>query len=162
MVDGVQQLTDKLTKQFPAAVQAAVKEAMAKAADDVVAAMKSRAPVYVGDETIRTDKRHKGLPIRPGALRDSIGWTWGNAPKGTVSVGSVRQTTFTGEGSLKITIYAGNKEAFYARWAEFGTRKWLGNPFFFTTWRNSKSKVKGQLTRAVRKAIRSSGMSDGT
>lgn len=162
MVEGVQALTDKLTKQFPAAVQAAVKEAMERAATDVVAQMKARAPIYTGPETVRTDKRHKGQPIRPGALRDSIDWTWGNAPKGTVSLGSVRQSTFTGEGSLKITIFAGNKEAFYVRWAEFGTRKWLGNPFFFTTWRNNRSKVKGQMTRAVRKAIRASGMSDGT
>lgn len=157
MVTGVKELERKLTKVFPALVEQRVKEAMAKAADQVVAQMKSRAPVYVGDEIVRRDKRHKGQPVIPGALRDSIAWTWGDAPKGTVSLGAV-QTGLNREGATKLTIYAGNKQAFYARWAEFGTRKWSGNPFFFSTWRNNKRKVKGMLTRAIRKAIKETGM----
>ncbi|TDW21069.1 HK97 gp10 family phage protein [Rhizobium azibense] len=157
MVKGVKELEKKLTVVFPALVEKRIREAMEKAADQVVAQMKSRAPVYVGDEQIRTDRRHKGQPVVPGALRDSIAWAWGDAPKGTVTLGSV-QTGLDKEGTTKLTIYAGNKQAFYARWVEFGTRKWDGNPFFFSTWRNNKRKVRGLLTRAVRKAIKETGM----
>jgi HK97 gp10 family phage protein len=157
MVKGVAELQKKLTVVFPALVEQRVKEALEKAATQVVAQMKTRAPVYAGPPEIRSDKRHKGEPVIPGALRDSIGWTWGDAPKGTVSLGSV-QTGLTKEGTTKLTIYAGDRKAFYARWVEFGTRKWVGNPFFFSTWRNNKRKVKGQLTRAIRKAIKEMGM----
>jgi HK97 gp10 family phage protein len=157
MVKGVAELQKKLTVVFPALVEQRVKEALEKAANQVVAQMKSRAPVYSGPPEIRSDKRHKGEPVIPGALRDSIAWTWGDAPKGTVSLGSV-QTGLTKEGTTKLTIYAGDRKAFYARWVEFGTRKWKGNPFFFSTWRNNKRKVKGQLTRAIRKAIKEMGM----
>jgi HK97 gp10 family phage protein len=153
MVTGVNELQRKLTVVFPALVEQRVKEALEKAADQVVAQMKARVPVYAGPPEIRSD----GRPVRPGALRDSIGWTWGDAPKGTVALGSV-QTGLTKEGTTKLTIYAGNKEAFYARWVEFGTRKWTGNPFFFSTWRNNKRKVRGQITRALRKAIKETGM----
>lgn len=153
MVTGVKELERKLTVEFPALVEQRVKEALEKAASQVVAQMKARAPIYTGTDLVRSD----GRPIRPGALRDSIAWTWGDAPKGTVALGSV-QTGLAREGTTKLTIYAGNKEAFYARWAEFGTRKWRGNPFFFGTWRNYKRKVKGMLTRAIRKAIKEVGM----
>ena len=153
MVTGVRELEKKLTVVFPALVEQRVKEALEKAADQVVAQMKQRAPVYAGPDLKRSD----GRPIIPGALRDSIGWTWGDAPKGTVSLGSV-QTGLNKEGTTKLTIYAGDRKAFYARWVEFGTRKWAGNPFFFSTWRNNKRKVKGMLTRAIRKAIRETGM----
>lgn len=157
MVTGVPELQKKLTVVFPALVEQRVKEAMEKAAESVVTQMRARAPIYSGPPEIRTDKRHKGEPVIPGALRDSIAWTWGDAPKGTVSLGSV-QTGLDKEGATKLTIYAGDKKAFYARWVEFGTRKWAGNPFFFSTWRNNKRKVKGQLTRAIRKAIKEMGM----
>lgn len=153
MVTGVAELQKKLTVVFPALVEQRIKEALEKAADQVVAQMKSRAPVYAGPPEIRSD----GSAVRPGALRESIGWTWGDAPKGTVALGSV-QTGLTKEGTTKLTIYAGNREAFYARWVEFGTRKWTGNPFFFSTWRNNKRKVRGQITRALRKAIKETGM----
>lgn len=153
MVTGVSELQRALVQQLPLLVKGRVEEAMKQAVAAVVDDMEARAPVYVGDERIRRDKRHKGQPIRPGALRDSIGWKWGDAPKGTVSLGSV-QTGFSEKGLSKITIYAGDKEAFYARWAEFGTSKWAGNPFFFGTWRQHKAKVKGWITRAIRRAIK--------
>jgi len=157
MVTGVKELERKLTVVFPATVKKRIEEAMKTAVGEVVDEMMSRAPVYVGDEITRRDKRHKGQRVRPGALRDSIGWKWGDAPKGTVSLGSV-QTGFKDNDMSRITIYAGDKEAFYARWVEFGTRKWAGNPFFFSAWRNQRSKVKAAITRAIRKAIKETGM----
>lgn len=158
MVTGIPELQKKLTVVFPALVEQRVKEAMEKAADSVVSQMKTRAPVYAGPPEIRTDKRHKGEAVIPGALRDSIAWTWGEAPKGTVALGAIKTKQFTSEGATKLTIYAGDRKAFYARWVEFGTKKWGGSPFFFSTWRNNRRKVKGQLTRAVRKAIKELGM----
>jgi len=158
MVTGLKELEKKLTVVFPKLVEQRVKEALEKAANDVVAQMKTRAPVYAGPPEIRSDKRHKGEPVIPGALRDSIAWTWGDAPKGTVTLGAVKTSQFTKDGTTKLTIYCGDRKAFYARWVEFGTRKWKGSPFFFSTWRNNKRKVKGQLTRAIRKAIKEMGM----
>lgn len=153
MVTGVAELERKLTKVFPALVQRRVEEAMKDAVRAVVDDMEAAAPVYVGSEIKRSD----GSAIRPGALRDSIGWKWGDAPKGTVSLGSV-QTGLKDKEASKITIYAGDREAFYARWVEFGTRKWAGNPFFFRVWRNHRARVRGRITRAIRKAIKETGM----
>lgn len=152
MVKGVAELERKLTKVFPALVKRRIEEAMKVAVREVVEDMESAAPVYVGLDRLRSD----GSAIRPGALRDSIGWKWGDAPKGTVSLGSM-QTGLKGDDVSKITIYAGDREAFYARWVEFGTRKWKGNPFFFSTWRNHRSRVRGRITRAIRKAIKEMG-----
>lgn len=152
MVKGVAELQKKLTVVFPALVKRRIEEAMKVAIQEVVAEMENTAPVYAGPEIRRSD----GSPIRPRALRDSIGWKWGDPPKGSISFGSV-QTGLAGEGVTKISIYAGDKEAFYARWVEYGTRKWKGNPFFYRTWRNHRSRVRGRITRAIRKAIKEMG-----
>ncbi len=142
MVTGVKELERKLTKVFPALVEQRVREAMEKAADQVVAQMKARAPVYAGPPEIRSDKRHKGQPVIPGALRDSIAWTWGDAPKGTVTLGAV-QTGLQKEGTTKLTIYAGNKQAFYARWSNSARANGLGHRSF---------SARGETTNARSKA----------
>jgi HK97 gp10 family phage protein len=98
------------------------------------------------------------VPVDSGALRDSIGWTWGDAPKGAISVGQVRGRQFA---RVAIMIYAGtrdkslgNADAFYARFQEFGTVKMPANPFFYPAWRANKTRVKAALTRAVKRAVR--------
>lgn len=112
-------------------------------ADEIVAMMKSL------------------VPVDDGVLRDSIGWTWGKAPKGALVIASVQST---GEDGMTITIYAGNSEAYYARWVEFGTArhvnggKFAGSqhpgttaqPFFYVSWRANKRRT----VRAIRKATR--------
>lgn len=122
-----------------------VRPAMERAAQDLVEMMKRQVAVDKGD------------------LRDSIGWTWGEAPKGSVAISGASL------GSMKITIFAGDEKAFYARWVEFGTAphaqggshpgtKHPGNPaqpFFFTSYRASRKAMKATIRKAIRKAVRS-------
>jgi HK97 gp10 family phage protein len=98
------------------------------------------------------------VPVDTGALRDSIGWTWGNAPAGSVSIGTVKGRQFA---RMAITIYAGTRDkslgerdAFYARFQEFGTVNMPANPFFYPAWRANKTRVKASLTRAVKRAVK--------
>lgn len=126
-----------------------IKPAMEDAAEKVCATMRSL------------------VPVEQGNLRNSIGWTWGDAPTGSLSAG------VDGSG-MTLTIYAGNEVAYYARFVEFGTAAGrIGNtatnskgrkrkvrrnhsgtkaqPFFFPSYRLHKK----QMVAAMRKAIRS-------
>lgn len=78
---------------------------LAQGAQRIAAEARRRCPV----ETDRPFRR------RPGLLRDSIGWTMGPAP-----VGATFKAVATG-GKLSATVFAGNGEAYYARFVEFGT-----------------------------------------
>lgn len=109
----------------------AVKPAIEKSADEIVALAKSL------------------VPVEEGELRESIGWTWGEAPEGSMVIAQG-----SGEG-LTITIYAGNDEAFYARWVEFGTQQGAeASPFFFPAYRLGKKRAVNRIKRAVGKAVR--------
>lgn len=130
-------------KRLPQVATQHIRSEMEKIADNIVAMMKSLVAKDEGD------------------LRDSIGWTWGKAPKGSMVISTVKASL---GGDLTLTIYAGNAEAYYARWVEFGTAshpnkgKFTGTthpgtsaqPFFYVSWRANK---KGAV-RAVRKASR--------
>jgi HK97 gp10 family phage protein len=87
-------------------------------------------------------------PVDSGDLRDSIGWTWGDAPAGSMVLAS------TGGAALRITIYAGDSDAFYARWLEFGTVKMAAHPYFFPAYRTLRKRVKGRTKRAINKAVK--------
>lgn len=119
----------------------------------------------------------RGLcPVDDGKLRASIGWTWGAPPAGSIALGSVRDGA-----ALAITIYAGNDEAFYARFVEFGTQGGVAGqrisstgagqakagrksyrthpgspaqPFFYPAWRLGKKRALARVNRAIGKAIR--------
>jgi HK97 gp10 family phage protein len=118
---------------IPAAVREAARLELERNATAIVADMKRVAPV---DD---------------GALRDSIGWTWGEAPAGSLVIGTVGGR---GYGTLRITIYAGGREAFYARFQEFGTVKMAANPFFFPVWRARRRRTRSRITRSISKAIK--------
>ncbi|WP_392338858.1 HK97-gp10 family putative phage morphogenesis protein [Loktanella salsilacus] len=122
-------------RAIPAKVQAEVKKTMEDIAEEIVAQMYSVAPHQTGD------------------LAGSIGWTWGDAPKGSFTIGSVGQNEYA---TLRITIYAGDKDAFYARWQEFGTTKMPANPFFYPVWRVKRRSAQNRMTRAINKAIKAS------
>lgn len=49
-------------------------------------------------------------PVQSGALRDSIGWTWGDVPAGSFTIADVRSGKNAGEqyATLRIRIYAGS------------------------------------------------------
>jgi HK97 gp10 family phage protein len=145
MVEG----TERLRARFKAVPQKIIDEvanALEAEAIKIVAEMKRLVPVgnYSGG----------------GALRDSIGWTWGDAPKGSISVGKVRNASDK-FGRINITIYAGtrdkslgNADAFYARFQEFGTIKMAANPFFFPAWRANRTRARRAAKRAISKAIK--------
>jgi len=132
MVQGLDRLRRKLTVTIPARVRERTRRAMEKGANEIVAMAKGFVPVDSGD------------------LRDSIGWTWGDAPKGSITLATSAPT----EGGERITIYAGNDEAYYARWVEFGTQKMAPHPFFFPAYRTLKRRVKSRITREIKKGIR--------
>ena len=144
-VKGLERLQQKLDL-LPARVKQRIRAAMEAGADEIVALAKAL------------------VPSDTGALRDSIGWTYGRAPKGSMSLATVQ----TVGGELTITIYAGDSEAYYARWIEFGTSahiaggKFAGaqipaqpaRPFFYVSFRASRRRVKSRITRAINKAAK--------
>jgi HK97 gp10 family phage protein len=138
-IQNLDRLRRKL-KALPEAATLAIRPVMERIANDVVALAKNLVPVKTGD------------------LRDSIGWTWGEAPKGTMVLGKVKAKT---TGNLAITIFAGGNAAFYARWVEFGTSR--GNfsgegsraqPFFYPAWRAHRRGARSKLSRAINKSAK--------
>ena len=134
MVSGLRSLKRKLTHKIPKAVRAAATKALEKNADEIVDYMRRLAPVLEG------------------GLVQSIGWTWGATPSGATAIVSGGAPI---AGALRITIYAGGGDEFYAWFQEFGTVDMPPSPFFFPAYRGKKSKAKGRLTRAINKAIKS-------
>lgn len=119
-------------RAIPAAVRDAVRPALEQAAEEIC------------------DLARSLCPVDDGVLRASIGWTWGLPPSGSIALGAVRDGA-----ALSITIYAGNDEAFYARFVEFGTRTGVpAQPFFYPAWRLGRKKASARLNRAISKAIR--------
>jgi HK97 gp10 family phage protein len=143
---GLQRLEQKLKRTIPDAVIKRVREAMAQSADQAVAAMKRLAPVETGD------------------LQMSISWTWGDAPKGAIAIASKASKA----SGLRITIYAGGRDAYYARFIEFGTSphinkgKFAGSknpgttaqPFFYPGWRLVRKSAKSRVTRGIKQALK--------
>ena len=87
-------------------------------------------------------------PVDDGTLRDSIGWTWGDAPEGSIVLAA------TDSAAMRITIYAGNDEAFYARWVEFGTSNTPPQGFMYPAYRLKRKKVVNRTKRDMAKAFR--------
>jgi HK97 gp10 family phage protein len=133
MVDGVSKFNARW-RAIPEKAKKQVRFAMEEAANDIVEEIWSIAP--------------QGATGRLGA---SIGWTWGDAPKGSLTIGTVGGKEY---GTMRITIYAGGGDAFYARFLEFGTIKAPAHPFFFPVWRARRKRVKNRITRAVRQTIK--------
>ena len=141
----LKQLQKKLDR-LPIKVKQRIREAMEQGANEIVNMAKNLVP----DDS--------------GALRDSIGWTYGQAPKGAMTLGKVQSLG----GELTITIYAGNSEAFYARWVEFGTSqhtaggKFAGatipaipaSPYFYVSFRANRRRVRGRISRAINRAAK--------
>lgn len=118
----------------PAKVRQAARETLEQNAEEIVADMRRAAP--------------KGESRK---LVNSINWTWGDAPEGAMTLGTVGGSEYA---TMRITIYAGAGDAFYARFQEFGTKNMSANPFFFPVWRARKRRVKSRLTRNINKAIK--------
>lgn len=102
------------------------------------------------------DAMKMAAPIRSGDLRDSIGWTWGEVPAGSFMIDEIRSGKNKGDqyATLRIKIYAGNRDAFYARFQEFGTRSQPAQPFFFLTWKRERGEFRRKIRAAIRKRIK--------
>lgn len=143
---GLAKLQRKLDR-MPSAAKAKIRIALEEAADEIVRMARSLAPVLKGPDSRR----------KAGALRDSIGWTWGKAPKGAITLGKVAEASLGGD--LTITIYAGNSEAFYARWVEFGTENMKAQPYFYPSYRANKKTAKRRVRAAITRAAKETASS---
>lgn len=120
----------------------------------IIAALKAQMEIYA---TELVAEMRMLVPVDSGALRDSIGWTWGDAPKGSISLSNISSKV----DGVFITIYVGTRDkklgdadAYYARWQEFGTKNMPANPFFYVTWRANRRRVRSGISRTVRKALK--------
>lgn len=143
ITQGLANLNRKLTRAIPERVFNQVRAVLAAQADKIVAQMKKHAPVRTGD------------------LQISISWCWGNAPKGTLTVGTVGvgkggRTFKQGKSNngLRISIYAGGGEEFYAWFVEFGTQHMAAEPFFYPIYRANRRSAKAAITRAITKGVK--------
>lgn len=118
---------------IPATVRKNMRYELEEIAEQIVAQMYSLAPQLTGD------------------LAGSIGWTWGDAPEGSLVIGQVGNNKY---GAMRITIYAGGGDQFYALFQEFGTKNMPANPFFYPVWRVNRRRVRSRVTRAIKKAVR--------
>lgn len=130
-IEGVAQFRAKL-RALPDMAKEEIRKALAENAEEIVAFARRLVPVDQGD------------------LKASIGWTFGAAPKGSMVLAEAKSE----EADLRVTVYAGNERAYYARWIEFGTVNMTGRPYFFPAYRAVKRRVRGRLTRATRKAAK--------
>lgn len=95
-----------------------------------------RPSIVSGAEDIR-DMAQRFAPIDDGDLRDSI-------------------VTRRGDHELAELVTAGNRQAFYARFVEFGTPTRSATPYFFPSYRALRRRVRARIAQAVRRAIRGS------
>lgn len=147
MVSGAPLLHLRFNK-VPNIVKRELEKQIAKEADKLVSQMNSILPY-------------------PGV---TVGWTWGEVPKGALRIGKAFGKEY---GKLSVTIYAFAKTAEYpdgfpglVRWIEFGTStrtqtttgrhvgKMPASPFFFPVLRANKSNIQSNLKRAVTRAIK--------
>ncbi|MFK3663942.1 HK97 gp10 family phage protein [Ochrobactrum teleogrylli] len=144
-IKGLDRLQIKL-KKFPEAAEKLVRAAMEQGALEIVNMMQNL------------------VPVDDGELMESIGWTWGQAPKYSQRIGSVKSN----DGKLTITIYAGNSKVRYAHLVEFGSAPHVNGgmypgtfnpgakaqPFFFVSFRAKRRSAKARVSRAITKAAK--------
>ena len=142
-VQGLSRLSRKLRRTIPTAAKKRAKEALEASAEEIIALMK------------------RLVPKDEGNLAESIGWTWGNVPKGAVALG---RSEPTGNGRLRITIYAGGDKTVVTNSRgvefqnvfiqEFGTQEQDAQPFFFPAWRALRRRAKSRVSRGITKGVK--------
>lgn len=121
------------------------------------------------------------VPKESGALAASIGATFGNYAPDNANVRGMGKGG-AGDPDLTVTVHAGDANAFYASFVEFGTsphsvskgggsklgklKAGLGfgkmhpgataQPFFYPAYRMSKRGIKSRISRSASKAIKES------
>jgi HK97 gp10 family phage protein len=118
-----------LLKKLPVAANAKLQESMTKSANDLAALQKSR------------------VGVKSGTLRDSIRVE-------PFSRGGIGAIVKAGGPTTTKPVRNGRSEKYdYAMGQELGTQEMLAQPFFFPSYRQSKTKIKRNATTAVKKAI---------
>lgn len=132
-------------RQLPAIARAQIRKGLEESATQVTNMQKNLVPVS------RISHRH---------VRDTIGWHWG--------IGGARGS-IGGTSDFGLQITAGDEEAWWARYIEFGTKPHRqggiykrGNvmhpgtrphPYFFAAWRALKKSVKSRMRRSLKRAV---------
>lgn len=109
---------------------------------------------------------------KTGNLQKSIKYSKGGLSEAAADAGNgvtVGGVDIKGDPDLTYIITAGDREAFYATWVEFGTAPHISgglfpgyeisaqaSPFFYPGYRAVRKAVKARITRAMRKAIKDS------
>jgi HK97 gp10 family phage protein len=150
-VDGTAKLQQKL-EQMPASVREAMSNAIADGMEDL------------NDYQRRLARR----VWRTGELESSIGWGWVTPGQdGLEGLKKFRAVNLAQKGAFQLAAkaYAGRvdgKEAYYAKFVEFGTRYKPARPFFFPAYRLKKRDIKRNIATASRRAIRAIAKAAGT
>lgn len=148
MVQGIPRLRARLGR-VQANLQREIEAAVAMSANEIVAQMRSLRP----DPSI------------------VIGWSWGDAPAGAITVGETKVRNSEG---IRATIFATGPflqsriPITLARVFEFGTEMRVqrttgrrtgvmpAQPYFFPVYRANRGRARGRISRAVRKAAQKS------
>lgn len=131
-------------------------------------------PQHVRSEvTAEIEKQAQGLVAQMNAIKPSpaikVAWTWGDAPRGAVTLARTRGGRAFGK--VAATIYAtgissGSEFPALATWFEFGTaervQKTTGRytgriaaqPYFFPAYRANKTRIRSAISRAVTRAVK--------
>ncbi len=143
-------------KTLPAEAIAETRATIKRQAAALVAEMKARAPVYHG-----RDKR-----AVPGALRDSIRarfsqkglyvrvGIFGSTPVKKAARAAILMRKGLKRGRAKRLAEAAERDAFYARFVEFGTVKMPARPFVYPSFRGRRVAFGKELAGAVVRAIK--------
>ncbi len=143
---------------LPAAMKAEIRKALEVSADETTELMK------------------RFVPVRSGALKASIDYTFGQYTPDNANVRGLKSSGADAT-ELTVTMHAGDAKAWYASLVEFGTKahiiepkqaggklRLLGgrfveeadhpggtaSPYFFPAYRFGKKRAKSRLARAVR------------
>lgn len=148
-IKGVDKLKRKL-KAMPKVARDEIHGALQKSAAEMAATAKNFAPV------------------KSGALRASIGYTFGEYAPENSNVRGVGGGGKLNDRDLTVTVHAGDAKAYYAAFVEFGTAphenegRFAGSehpgasahPYFFPAYRLVKKRVKSRISRATNKAAK--------
>lgn len=133
MVNGIPEV-QAMFRRKAAAVIAAGKAAAEQGGEQVASAMRYLAP------------RDQGELIRSIRVEDAETVSTAKGDRGFIGV-----IVKAGDATTVVTNARGGTFQ-NARIQEFGTRSRVANPFFFPAYRANRTRVRGAITRAVRKA----------
>ena len=149
-VRGVRELKQKL-RRMPKVARTEIKGSLQKSAEEMVSTAKAL------------------VPVKSGNLQRSISYTFGDYQAENANVRGVSGGSgVLNDADLTVTIHAGDATAFYAAFVEFGHGggvaggKFKGarippqppQPYFFPSWRLTRKRASGRISRATAKAAK--------